>query len=99
MDFGLSDDQLLLKDTIRRYLGSECPTTRVRAIMESESGHDAALWQGLADLGVPGLAIPTAHGGAGLELLDPAIPAEGLGRRATPGPSLGRRLRSAAPRG
>src|SRR5207249_6307326 len=83
-----SDDQLLLKDTIRRYLESECPTTRVRAIMESETGHDPALWQGLADLGVPGLAIPTAHGGSGLELLDAALAAEELGWACTPGPFL-----------
>jgi len=40
VDFGLSQDQVLLKDTIRRWLESECPTTRVRAIMESETGHD-----------------------------------------------------------
>jgi len=96
MDFGLSEDQVLLKETVRRYLGSECPTTRVRAIMESESGHDAALWQGLADLGVPGLAIPTAHGGAGLELLDLALAAEELGRACTPGPFLGCAMASAA---
>jgi len=96
MDFGLSEDQVLLKEAIRRYLDSECPTTRVRAIMESESGHDAALWQGLADLGVPGLAIPTPHGGAGLELLDLALAAEELGRACTPGPFLGCAMASAA---
>src|SRR3989442_4515345 len=88
MDFGLSDDQLLLKDTVRRYLESKCPTTRVRAIMENETGHDPALWQGLADLGVPGLAIPTAHGGSGLELLELALAAEELGWACTPGPFL-----------
>jgi len=27
MDFGLSQDQVLLKDTIRRWLEAECPTT------------------------------------------------------------------------
>ena len=31
MDFGLSQDQVLLKDTIRRWLEAECPTSRVRA--------------------------------------------------------------------
>ena len=35
MDFGLSEDQVLLKETIRRWLATECPTTRVRAVMES----------------------------------------------------------------
>ena len=88
MDFGLSEDQVLLKDTIRRYVETECPTTRVRQIMESDSGHDPALWSGLAELGVPGLHVPTNHGGAGLELLDAALAAEELGWAATPGPFL-----------
>jgi alkylation response protein AidB-like acyl-CoA dehydrogenase len=89
MNFGLSEDQLLLKTTIKRFLEEQCPTTRVRAIMESDSGHDAGLWQGLVDLGVPGLTIPAAYGGAGLELLDLALAAEELGYAATPGPFLG----------
>ncbi|TMB48277.1 MAG: acyl-CoA dehydrogenase family protein, partial [Deltaproteobacteria bacterium] len=63
MDFGLSPDQVLLKQTIRRWLGTECPTTRVRAVMESDGGHDPRLWDGLAELGVPGLQVPAAHGG------------------------------------
>jgi alkylation response protein AidB-like acyl-CoA dehydrogenase len=96
MDFGLSQDQVLLKDTIRRWLDAECPTTRVRAIMESESGHDPALWQGLAELGVAGLHVPVAHGGAGLELLDVALAAEELGWACTPGPFLASALATAA---
>src|SRR5581483_9124921 len=88
MDFGLSQDQVLLKETIRRYLESECPTTRVRAIMESDRGHDPDLWAGLAELGVAGLHVPAAHGGSGLELLDVALAAEELGWACTPGPFL-----------
>jgi len=79
MDFGLSEDQVLLKDTIRRWLDAECPPTRVRAIMESDTGHDPGLWEGLAQLGIPGLNVPAAHGGSGLELLDAALAAEELG--------------------
>jgi alkylation response protein AidB-like acyl-CoA dehydrogenase len=96
MDFGLSQDQVLLKDTIRRWLEAECPTTRVRAVMESEDGHDSALWRGLAELGVTGLQIPPAHGGAGLELLDVALAAEELGWACTPGPFLGNAMATAA---
>jgi alkylation response protein AidB-like acyl-CoA dehydrogenase len=58
MDFGLSEEQTLLPDTIRRYVETECPTTRVRTVMESATGHDPALWRGLAELGVTGLAVP-----------------------------------------
>ena len=34
MDFGLSQDQVLFKESLRRFLDAECPTTRVRSIME-----------------------------------------------------------------
>jgi alkylation response protein AidB-like acyl-CoA dehydrogenase len=96
MDFGLSPEQILLKETIRRWLEAECPTTRVRAIMESATGHDPALWQELAHLGVAGLQTPTEHGGVGLELLDVALAAEELGRACTPGPFLACALATAA---
>ena len=96
MNFGLSEDQVLLKSTIKRFLEEQCPTSRVRAIMESDSGHDSGLWQGLVDLGVPGLMIPAAYGGSGLELLDLALVAEELGYAATPGPFLGSALATVA---
>jgi alkylation response protein AidB-like acyl-CoA dehydrogenase len=96
MDFGLSPEQLQLKDTIKRFLTEQCPTTRVRAIMESQTGHDPKLWQELADLGIAGLVIPTAQGGAGLELLDLALAAEELGYAACPGPFLGAAIATVA---
>jgi alkylation response protein AidB-like acyl-CoA dehydrogenase len=88
MDFGLSPEQTLLKDTIRRYLDAECPPACVRRVMESEDGHDPDLWHGLAELGVAGLIVPTELDGAGLDLLDLALAAEELGWAATPGPFL-----------
>ena len=96
MNFGLSEEQELLKSTIKRFLEEQCPTTRVRQVMESESGHDPQLWQGLADLGVAGLNIPTEFGGSGLELLDVALAAEELGYAATPGPFLANSLATVA---
>ncbi len=86
----------MLKDTLRRYLEGECPTTRVRQIMESDSGHDPALWAGLVELGVGGLIVPAEHGGSGLELLDLALTSEELGYAATPGPFLGHSLAALA---
>jgi alkylation response protein AidB-like acyl-CoA dehydrogenase len=96
MDFGLSEDQLLLKDTVKRFLAERCPTTRVREIMESPSGHDETLWQGLAELGVAGIVVPEEHGGLGHELLDLALVAEELGYAATPGPFLGSAMATVA---
>src|SRR3989442_15213211 len=86
MDFGLSPDQILLKQTIRRWLETECPTPRVRAIMGSDGGHDPRLWEGLAELGVPGLQGPAAHRGSGPGLLDVGLAPGGRGWGCTPGP-------------
>jgi alkylation response protein AidB-like acyl-CoA dehydrogenase len=96
MNFGLSEEQELLKNTIKRFLDEQCPTTRVRQIMESDTGHDPHLWQGLVDLGVPGLKVPVDFGGSGLELLELALAAEELGYAATPGPFLAHALATVA---
>lgn len=96
MDFGLSEEQELLKQTLRKYLSEQCPTTRVRAIMESDTGHDPELWRGMADLGIAGLYVPAEHGGSGLELLDLAVAAEELGFAATPGPFLANAMATVA---
>jgi hypothetical protein len=88
MDFGLSEEQVLLQETVRRFLAARCPTPRVREIMETPPAHDAELWNGLAELGVPSILVPEVHGGLGQELLDLAIVAEELGYAATPGPFL-----------
>jgi len=96
MDFGLSEEQVLFKDTLRRFLDAECPTTRVRSIMESPDGHDPVLWSALARLGVTGLVVPPEQGGAGLDILDAALAAEELGRACTPGPYLGATMAAVA---
>ncbi len=89
MDFRLSEDQLMLKDTIKRFLAEQCPTTRVRRIMEGEAALGRELWTQLAELGVAGVIAPAAHGGLERELLDLALVAEELGYAAAPGPFLG----------
>lgn len=96
MDFGLSDDQVLLQDTLKRFLAEKCPTTRVRDVMASESGHDESLWKWIADLGVMGILVPAVHGGMGGELLDLALVAEELGYAAAPGPFLGSAMATVA---
>ena len=67
MDFGLSEEQALLQDTVRGYVEKECDAARLRELFEAGSGIDAALWRGLVDMGVAGLAIPEDHGGGGLK--------------------------------
>jgi alkylation response protein AidB-like acyl-CoA dehydrogenase len=94
MDFGLSEEQEMLQETVRGFVQNECPTTRLRELFDAGEGHDPALWAGLVEMGVAGLIIPEEHGGAGLEVLDLALVSEILGEAALPGPFLGHTLTS-----
>jgi alkylation response protein AidB-like acyl-CoA dehydrogenase len=94
MDFGLSEEQEMLQETVRGFVQNECPTPRLRELFDAGAGHDPALWAGLVEMGVAGLVIPEEHGGAGLEILDLALVSEILGEAALPGPFLGHTLAS-----
>lgn len=94
MEFGLSQDQLLLDDSVRRYLSSEISLDVVRAIASGERT-DSELWRGLADMGLAGIIIPEEHGGAELGMLDAVAIAEALGYAACPGPFLSTAIMSA----
>lgn len=89
MDFGLNEEQRLLEQTLRRWLEEQVPVARVREIAARDDAADAALWQGLAELGVLGLLVPEAHGGSGLAMLDAALALQSLARAAAPAPFLG----------
>jgi len=92
MDFGLSDEQRLLQDTVEQFLAKENDATKLRARFDAAEGFDAGLWHGMVELGLAGLVVPEQHGGAGLALLEAALVAEVLGRSAAPGPFLGHTL-------
>ena len=88
MDFALSDEQERLRDAARELLARECPSDRVRKLMQSESGHDPELQRVFAEAGWLGILVPEALGGAGLALLDAALLLEEMGRALVPGPFL-----------
>ena len=88
MDFGLSDDQLLLDQTLRSFLAEQVPIERVRELRDKSCPNDRAIWSSLAELGVTGVLVPEAQGGAGLGLLDAALVSQALGHAATPAPFL-----------
>ena len=94
MEFGLSQDQLMLGDSVRKFLASEVPLDKVRQLAAGEAD-DSSVWKGLADMGLAGLIIPEAHGGAELGMLDAVAIAEALGYAACPGPFLSTAIMSA----
>ena len=96
MDFSLSEEQELLQETVRGFVAKECPPQKVRAIFDGDRQEGLALWKGLAEMGIAGLVVPEAHGGAGLELLELALVSEELGRGVAPVPFLGHALATLA---
>ena len=88
MEFDLSKPQKLLRETARATLTQDCPLTQVRERMASEVGHDAALWQVIADQAWIGLHLDENFGGLGLGLVELAVVSEEMGRACVPCPFL-----------
>jgi alkylation response protein AidB-like acyl-CoA dehydrogenase len=86
MDFGLSEQQRMLVQTVSRYLEQHCSLDEVRAGAEQPQGPASALVRGLAELGVMSLLIPERFGGSGLGVLDAALVQECLGYHVAPVP-------------
>ncbi len=95
MEFGLSEDQRLLEDSVRRMLEARVPMDVVREAAQGETGFDAAVWAALAELGALGVLIPEEFGGSGLSFFDAMLIAEQLGRVAAPAPFLGTAIMAA----
>ncbi len=87
MEFGLSEEQLLLQDSVNRFLSEQVPLDEVRRVATGESA-DSQVWQGMIELGLPGLLISEANGGLGLSTLDATVIAESLGYHVTPSPFI-----------
>ncbi len=88
MDFSFGEDPLLLQSTLRDFLAKECTPAVVRALWASESGHSPELWARLAAQGVPGVLVPEAQGGLGLDECSAVLLFEEAGRAALPGPLI-----------
>src|SRR5689334_2345897 len=85
MEFGLSDDQKMMQESIERTLERVAPLERVRKAAGREPFAPDVM-KALVELGVPGILIPEEFGGLGLKLLDAALAAEALGRHVAPVP-------------
>ena len=89
MMLGTTAEQDELRASVRRFLTDRAPLTRVRELMESEDGTDRGVWeQAGTQLGLQGLAVPEAYGGAGFSFAEQAIVLEEFGAALYGGPYL-----------
>lgn len=90
MDFALSEDHLMLRQSARTFLEKEISLARVLvpgATVE-DAGYEAN-WRKIADMGWPGLVIDEAEGGSGLSCIELAMILGEMGRSLVPSPFLG----------
>ena len=88
MDFNLSKEQKILKDSARSFLKTECPTDFVRQMMEDPTGYTPELWRKMAELDWISLLLPEKYDGLGADLSDFVLMLEEMGRACLPGPFL-----------
>lgn len=86
MDFSLSEEQQLLRESTRRFLREQCPSKTLRELESSDTGFSGTLWKDMAAQGWTGIIVPERHGGSGLGFLDLGVLLEEIGRAAFDSP-------------
>ena len=87
MDLSLTETQLMLRDSARRYLTEALPTERLLEVERTVTeGYDREMWQAMAAMGWMGLSIPEKYGGTGSPLSDVGVLLHEMGRVCLPSP-------------
>jgi pimeloyl-CoA dehydrogenase small subunit len=79
MDFDLTDEQRLLKDSVDRLVTDHYQFEQRKKYVAEPNGWSAAVWQQFAELGLLGLPFAEAHGGFGGGPVETMIVMEAFG--------------------
>ncbi|MCQ4121332.1 acyl-CoA dehydrogenase family protein [Rhodococcus tibetensis] len=88
MDFELTDEQKLLRDTTRELLGGSYDAEKRNAVTDTELGWSPQVWKQLAEVGLLGLSFEEEDGGMGAGPVEVASVMTEIGRRLAPEPVL-----------
>ena len=80
MDFDLTDEQRLLKDSVDRLIADQYQFEQRKKYMTEPDGWSRAIWQHYTELGLLGLPFAEAHGGFGGGAIETMIVMEAFGR-------------------
>src|SRR5579863_2220606 len=80
MDFDLSDDQRLLKESVDRLILDQYQFQHRKAFMAEPGGFSPTMWSRFAELGLLGLPFSEASGGFGGGSVETMIVMETFGR-------------------
>lgn len=79
MNFQLTEEQQMLKDSTRRFLEENC-AFETRGSLVGERSFDPARWTVFAELGWLGMSLPEEYDGLGRSAIETAILMEEMGR-------------------
>jgi alkylation response protein AidB-like acyl-CoA dehydrogenase len=86
MNYDLTSEQNILKESAHKLLGKECPSEFVREMAEDEKGFSRDLWDKMAELGWMSLLVPEEYEGSGVNFMDLTILLREMGYYCLPGP-------------
>ena len=80
MNFDLSEEQQLLKDSVDRFVSDNYDLDTRQSLSKNEAGFSDTYWQTMAELGWLGVTVPEAHGGFGGNQADTMVLMEAFGK-------------------
>lgn len=80
MNFDFSEEQVMLRDSVARFVKDDYPFATRQAVVAKEQGFAAENWQTFAELGWLSVPFAEEHGGFGGNALDTMVVMEELGR-------------------
>jgi alkylation response protein AidB-like acyl-CoA dehydrogenase len=89
MQFGLSDDEEALRESVAGFVSAQCPLATTRQLLDGPLGYDPAVWRRAGnELGLAAMIIPESYGGFGASPVAAGVVLRELGRGLTPLPYL-----------
>jgi alkylation response protein AidB-like acyl-CoA dehydrogenase len=80
MDFSFSEEQNLLRDSVKKFVDKSYTWDKRKALLESDLGFSREFWSSFAELGWTALPFSEADGGIGGSPIDTMIVLEELGK-------------------
>lgn len=79
MNFELTEDQRMIRQTVADFVKKELPMARMRKMRDDETGFSRDVWKQMGELGWLGIHYPESLGGFGGSFVDAALVLEELG--------------------
>ncbi|MBT3225172.1 MAG: acyl-CoA/acyl-ACP dehydrogenase [Deltaproteobacteria bacterium] len=86
MEYKLSSEQKILRESAHKFLAKECTSDFVREMAVDQKGFSDALWDKMAELGWMSLLIPEEYNGSGVNFVDLTVLLSEMGQVCLPGP-------------